>query len=976
MRPARPSHSGSPYCTGSGTANVTRTGSAGGTYTATPAGLSISSSTGAITLGTSSVGTYTVTYSIAASGGCSAFSTTATVAVNNAPSATIAYSGSPYCTGSGTANVTRTGSAGGTYTATPAGLSINSSTGAINLGTSSVGSYSVTYSIAASGGCSAFSTTATVALNNAPSATIAYSGSPYCTGSGTANVTRTGSAGGTYTATPAGLSISSSTGAITLGTSSVGTYTVTYSIAASGGCSAFSTTATVAVNNAPSATIAYSGSPYCTSGGTADVTRTGTGGGTYNGSPYGLSINTGTGAIDLGASQPGSYTMIYTIAASGGCSMFQTTTTLVISSAPSATINYAGSPYCTDGGFAAVTRTGSGGGTFSASPAGLSINVGTGSINLGTSAAGTYTVTYAFTAGGGCAAFNTTATVTLDQAPSATIGYEGTPYCNAGGTADVTRTGTAGGTYTSSAGGLSLNSATGAINLSASNVNTYTVFYTIPANGACAQFVATTSVTIANAPNATITYEGSPYCAGGGVESVTRVGTAGGTYAATPAGLTINANNGAITLSSSSVGTYTVTYSIAASGGCSAYSTMATVTVNNAPSATIAYGGSPYCNGGGTATVTRIGSNGGTYSAVPAGLSINVNNGAILLGTSSPGSYTVTYSIAAVGGCSAFSTTAQVVVGDAPDATIEYAGSPYCGGTSASVLRTGSAGGTYTATPVGLSINANTGAVNITTSTPGSYTVTYSIAASGGCAAFSTTATVELNEETTWYADTDGDGVGVMAGSVVACTQPAGFVPISGDGCPNDPNKIAPGVCGCGIPDTDTDNDGAADCIDGCPTDPDKTAPGVCGCGIPDTDTDQDGLADCIDNCPLLDGVIGDACDDGDSTTVMDVITADCVCIGTFTIGISETVEGSGITLWPNPTADRAFTISMPHASAGGTVELTVRDASGRKVYANTSNISSSKQIAVQLPEATASGLYVVEVNIGEASTRLPLMCQ
>jgi hypothetical protein len=131
--------------------------------------------------------------------------------VNNAPSATISYNGSPYCTGSGTANVTRTGSAGGTYTATPAGLSISSSTGAITLGTSSVGTYTVTYSIAASGGCSAFSTTATVAVNNAPSATIAYSGSPYCTGSGTASVTRTGSAGGTYTATPAGLSISSST---------------------------------------------------------------------------------------------------------------------------------------------------------------------------------------------------------------------------------------------------------------------------------------------------------------------------------------------------------------------------------------------------------------------------------------------------------------------------------------------------------------------------------------------------------------------------------------------------------------------------------------------------------------------------------------------------------------------------------------------------------------------------------------------
>jgi len=81
--------------------------------------------------------------------------------------------------------------------------------------------------------------------------------------------------------------------------------------------------------------------------------------------------------------------------------------------------------------------------------------------------------------------------------------------------------------------------------------------------------------------------------------------------------------------------------------------------------------------------------------------------------------------------------------------------------------------------------------------------------------------------------DTDGDGT-------ADCN----------DGCPNDPNKTAPGDCGCGVPDTDSDGDGTADCIDGCPDDPNKTAPGDCGCGVPDTDTDGDGTADCIDGCP------------------------------------------------------------------------------------------------------------------------------
>lgn len=71
------------------------------------------------------------------------------------------------------------------------------------------------------------------------------------------------------------------------------------------------------------------------------------------------------------------------------------------------------------------------------------------------------------------------------------------------------------------------------------------------------------------------------------------------------------------------------------------------------------------------------------------------------------------------------------------------------------------------------------------------------------------------------------------------------------DGCPLDPKKVEPGICGCGVSDLDSDGDGVADCNDGCPLDPDKLEPGLCGCGVSDVDSDGDGVPDCSDGCPV-----------------------------------------------------------------------------------------------------------------------------
>ena len=219
--------------------------------------------------------------------------------------------------------------------------------------------------------------------NNLPAATINYAGSPYCSNGGTATVTRTGTAGGTYSAAPAGLTIDAATGDVTLGTSTPGTYTVTYTIAAAGGCPQVTATTSITVTALPAATINYAGSPYCSNAGTATVTRTGTAGGTYSAAPAGLTIDAATGDVTLGTSTPGTYTVTYTIAAAGGCPQVTATTSITITQLPAATINYAGSPYCSSAGTATVTRTGTAGGTYSAAPAGLTINATTGDVTLG-----------------------------------------------------------------------------------------------------------------------------------------------------------------------------------------------------------------------------------------------------------------------------------------------------------------------------------------------------------------------------------------------------------------------------------------------------------------------------------------------------------------------------------------------------------------------------------------------------------------
>src|SRR5690606_6731635 len=45
----------------------------------------------------------------------------------------------------------------------------------------------------------------------------------------------------------------------------------------------------------------------------------------------------------------------------------------------------------------------------------------------------------------------------------------------------------------------------------------------------------------------------------------------------------------------------------------------------------------------------------------------------------------------------------------------------------------------------------------------------------------------------------------------------------------------------------DSDNDGVCDDNDGCPTDPNKTMPGVCGCNVIEADANGNATIDCLE---------------------------------------------------------------------------------------------------------------------------------
>ncbi|MCW3072057.1 MAG: hypothetical protein JWO44_1947 [Bacteroidetes bacterium] len=134
----------------------------------------------------------------------------------------------------------------------------------------------------------------------------------------------------------------------------------------------------------------------------------------------------------------------YFVRAEGGCVTVSTCDNALVTVLPAndPAFSYSSSSFCANDADPAATITGTGGGTFSAAPAGIIINSSTGSIDLAASTAGTYTVTY--DPGGSCPA-SASQVVTIHNVYNTT---DAQSICNGLSYSFGTQTLTSPGTYT------------------------------------------------------------------------------------------------------------------------------------------------------------------------------------------------------------------------------------------------------------------------------------------------------------------------------------------------------------------------------------------------------------------------------------------------------------------------------------------------------------------------------------------------
>ncbi len=570
---------------------------------------------------------------------------------------------------------------GGTWTGT--GIT-NGSTGTFNPATAGAGSHVITYTL----GCGD-SDTETIVVNAQDDPSFTYAQTTYCTTDPNPSPNSITTSGGTFSIDNGG-TINTSTGEIDIATSGAGSYTVTYS---TGGTCPATGTLSITITAGADATISAAG-PFCENAASVTLSAVDAGG-TWTGT--GITNGT-TGEFDPATAGAGAHIITYTISGSCGDS---DTETITVNALDDATFTYAQSSYCLSDPNPSPNSVTIPGGTFTINNGGT-INGSTGEIDIATSGAGSYDVTY--TTNGPCPT-SSTITIIITTGADATIAAT-TPLCENDPILILSAT-DPGGTWTGT--GI-INGTTGEFDPAIAGPGTHTITYTI--SGSCGD-ADTETVTVVAQDDASFTYASGSYCLSDPNPTPNAIATPGGTFTIDNAG-TINAGTGELDISGTGTGSFTVTY---ITGGTCPDTATFSVNISNAFDATITPAG-PFCANDGVQTLTAVDA-GGNWSGT------GITNGAT--GTfdpaiAGPGTHTITYSI---GGSCGDTDTETITVNAADDASFSYPTTAFCiSDPDPSPSSIATPGGTFTMSPSG-TINASSGEIDLDATGNGTYMVYY-----------------------------------------------------------------------------------------------------------------------------------------------------------------------------------------------------------------------------------------------------------
>ncbi len=181
-----------------------------------------------------------------------------------------------------------------------------------------------------------------------------------------------------------------------------------------------------------------------------------------------------------------------------------------------------------------------------------------------------------------------------------------------------------------------------------------------------------------------------------------------------------------LTTTTSAAGTMVYIFTPVAAG-CTGSQAFPFVTVNPYPSATFSYT-SPACQNTPNLFPTfGPGASAGTFTAIPAGLIFTPSTGEIDMTLSTPGTYSITNSISAAGGCPSTNSNTGFTLSPFLDPTIIDV-TNVCSNTTPFNFVAGSAGGTWSGTGI---TNSTTGTFEPSIAGIGSHTITYQ--SSGPC---------------------------------------------------------------------------------------------------------------------------------------------------------------------------------------------------------------------------------------------------